>query len=116
LEHDAIMEILRGMKNFLAGVLCTALLGVASVIAGVDDGDAREHDAIRSALQRGEVLPLAKILAIAQEKVPGDVIEVELESKREALVYEIKVLTQSGRVREVKIDARTGAVLKVEDD
>ncbi len=112
------MEILRGMKNFLAGGLCVAVLGVGSVVAGVDDGDsdAREHDAIRGALQRGEVLPLAKILAIAQDKVPGDVIEVELESKRDALIYEIKVLTQSGRVREVKIDARTGMVLTIEDD
>ena len=112
------MEILRGMKNFLAGALCTA-----AARRRVGRGrrrrwrrDAREHDAIRGALQRGEVLPLAKILAIAQEKVPGDVIEVELESKRDALVYEIKVLTQSGRVREIKIDARTGTVLKVEDD
>jgi uncharacterized membrane protein YkoI len=114
------MEILRGMKNFLAGALCVAVLFVASVVAGVDDGKgkgkAREHDAIRGALQRGEVLPLAKILAIAQEKVPGDVIEVELETERGTLIYEIKVLAQSGRVREIKIDARTGTVLTIEDD
>jgi uncharacterized membrane protein YkoI len=110
------MEILRGMKNFLAGLFCAALLFVASVVAGGDDKDAREHDAIRGALQRGEVLPLAKILTIAQEKAPGDVVEVELESERGVLIYEIKVLTQSGRVREIEIDARTGAVLKVEDD
>jgi uncharacterized membrane protein YkoI len=71
---------------------------------------------MRAALQRGEVLPLARILAIAQEKVPGDVIEVELENKRGALVYEIKVLTESGRVREIKIDARQGTILKIEDD
>ena len=45
-----------------------------------------------------------------------DVIEVELERKNAALIYEIKVLTQTGRVREVKIDARTGSVLKIEDD
>ena len=56
------------------------------------------------------------ILTIAQTQVPGDVIEVELESKRGVLIYEIKVLTQSGRVREVKIDARDGKVLKIEDD
>jgi uncharacterized membrane protein YkoI len=90
------------------------LIGVAVGVA--DDDKGREHDEIRGALQRGEVLPLAKLLAIAQEKVPGDVIEVELESKRGALVYEIKVLTGSGRVREIEIDARTGAVLKIEDD
>lgn len=110
------MEILRGMRNFLAGMFCTGLLFGASVVAGGDDKDAREHDAIRGALQRGEVQPLAKILTIAQEKVPGDVIEVELETERGVLIYEIKVLTQSGRVREVKIDARTGTVLTVEDD
>lgn len=112
------MSTLHGMKNFLAGALCTAVLAVGSVVADADDsdGDAREHDAIRGALQRGEVLPLARILAIAQEKVPGDVIEVELESKRGALIYEIKVLAQSGRVREIKIDARNGTVLKIEDD
>jgi uncharacterized membrane protein YkoI len=32
------------------------------------------------------------------------------------LIYEIKVLAQSGRVREIKIDARTGTVLTIEDD
>jgi uncharacterized membrane protein YkoI len=112
------METLRRMQPFLTGALCAALLAVASVIADVDDGDRheREHDQIRGALQRGEVLPLVKILAIAQEKVPGDVIEVELESEHGALVYEIKVLAQSGRVREIKIDAKSGTVLKIEDD
>ncbi len=104
------------MKTFVAGALCAAVLVVASGVAGDDAEHAREHDAIRAALQRGEVLPLARILAIAQQKVPGDVIEVELETERSVLMYEIKVLTQSGRVREVKIDARSGTVLSVEDD
>jgi uncharacterized membrane protein YkoI len=76
----------------------------------------RDHTAVREALQRGEVLPLVKILAIANKEVPGDVIEVELEDEGEALVYEIKILTSTGRVREVEIDARTGTVLTIEDD
>ncbi len=104
------------LKNLLTAALCAALFIVASVVADADDGHEREHDAIRAALQRGEVLPLARILAIAQQAVAGDVIEVELESKKSALIYEIKVLTGSGRVREVKIDARNGTVLTVEDD
>lgn len=107
------------MKRILAAVLVASLvLGVAASVADDDERGkhAREHEEIRAALQRGEVLPLARILAIAQEKVPGDVLEVELESKRGALVYEIKVLAQSGRVREIKIDARNGTVLKIEDD
>jgi uncharacterized membrane protein YkoI len=112
------MVTMRWLKAFLAGALCAAVLGIASVIADDDDRDhhQREHDEIRAALQRGEVLPLTRILAIAQQQVPGDVIEMELESKRGTLIYEIKVLAQSGRVREIKIDARNGKVIKVEDD
>ena len=45
-----------------------------------------------------------------------DVIEVELEDEGEALLYEIKILTSTGRVRELQIDARTGVVVSIEDD
>ena len=30
--------------------------------------------------------------------------------------YEIKILTDGGRLREIKIDARTGAVIEIEDE
>ncbi len=103
----------------MIGVLCAALvLGMTAGVAGDNDHLhlEREHDAIRAALQRGEVLPLAKILAIAQQHVPGDILEVELETERSALIYEIKVLTRSGRVREIEIDARTGTIVQIEDD
>jgi uncharacterized membrane protein YkoI len=105
------------LKPCLAAALClTVALGVTAALADDDSKKHREQDAIREALQRGETLPLVRILAIAQQAVAGDVIEVELERKREALVYEIKILTPSGRVREVKVDARTGSVLEIEDD
>jgi uncharacterized membrane protein YkoI len=89
----------------------------ASIGSGVIAAE-REHDTIREALRRGEVLPLEKILTIAEQHVPGEVIEIELEDKKKSgtLVYEIKVLTQTGRVREIKIDARNGTVLEIEDD
>ena len=98
------------------------LIGALAMSASLGFADekknrkAHDHTAVREALQRGEVLPLMKILAIANKEVPGDVIEVELEDEREALVYEIKILTSTGRVREVKLDARTGAVVSIEDD
>lgn len=75
-----------------------------------------EQDAIRQAVQRGELLPLPRVLAIAQAKVRGDVVKVELEHESWGIKYEVKILTPSGRVREVEINARTGAVLKIEDD
>lgn len=97
-------------------LLLTSLsLGMSTTLADKKDKK-NEHNVVREALQRGEVLPLVKILAIASQQVPGDVIEVELEDEKSALVYEIKILTGTGRVREVKIDARTGKVLTIEDD
>jgi uncharacterized membrane protein YkoI len=96
-------------------LLSTLSLGMSTGLADQRDKKS-EHNVVREALQRGEVLPLVKILAIANQQVPGDVIEVELEDEKSALVYEIKILTGTGRVREVKIDARTGQVLKIEDD
>lgn len=90
-------------------------LGLSTGLADKPDRK-QEHNLVREALQRGEVLPLVKILAIANQQVPGDVIEVELEDEHGALIYEIKILTGTGRVREVKIDARTGKVLQIEDD
>ena len=68
-------------------------------------------------LQRGEIMPLGAVLPIVQQNVPGDVIEVELDHDDDhGWEYEIKVLTANGRVREVKLNARTGMVRKIEDD
>jgi len=75
-----------------------------------------EQDAIRQAVQRGELLPLPRVLAIAQAKVPGEVVKIELEYESWGIKYEVKILTPSGRVREVEINARTGSVIKIEDD
>lgn len=66
-----------------------------------------------AAMQRGEILPLTRILALAQAKVPGDVVEVEFKG---GPVYEVKILTASGRLREVVFDARTGDVIKIENE
>jgi uncharacterized membrane protein YkoI len=111
-----IVAFMNRIKRLVASMMCLAItIGIPSSFAD-DRKEQREQDAIREALQRGEVLPLVRILAIAQGAVPGDVIEVELERKHGALVYEIKILTASGRVREIKVDARTGSVLEIEDD
>jgi len=75
-----------------------------------------EQQAIREAVARGEVIPLPKILVIAQKAAPGDIIDVELEQKDWGLKYELKILTADGRVRKVDINARTGKVVKIGDD
>jgi uncharacterized membrane protein YkoI len=62
------------------------------------------------------LLPLAKALDLAAEHLPGEVLKIELERKHGRSIYEIKVLTGNGRLREIELDARTGTVLEIEDD
>lgn len=89
------------------------VMAAPSLVAVVDDDD---HIAAREALRRGEILPLTRILEIALRAVPGDVIDVELDRHHGEWRYEVKVLTSTGRVREVKLNARTGVVQEIEDD
>ena len=107
------------MKRTL--VLCFAVM-VALAASG--DGWARsrdrdrdhgDNDLARAALQRGEILPITRILPLVAQYLPGDVVEVKLESRRGRLNYEIKVLTSSGRIRNLVLDARTGASVAIED-
>jgi len=93
-----------------------------SLLSSLGDGAAArtrerddDQDLARQALQRGEVLPIARILELVAQHLPGDVIEVQLDERRGRLEYEIRVLTPAGRVRELVLDARTGAFVRFED-
>lgn len=105
------------MKTSFAWALGLALL--FSLAGGDADAQRRrrgnDQDLARQALQRGEVLPIARILELVPQHLPGDVIEVQLDERRGRLEYEIRVLTPSGRVRELVLDARTGAFVRFED-
>src|SRR5215510_5323080 len=96
------------MKRSLVFALSLALLlPLADGTAARERGRDRDQDTARQALQRGEVLPISRILQLVAQHQPGDVIEVQLDENRGRLEYEIRVLTPSGRVRELVLDART---------
>ncbi len=67
-------------------------------------------------LSEGRVRPLEEILTAVKAKVPGQLLEVELELEDGAYVYDLKILGANGRVVEVEADAKSGKILKVEDD
>lgn len=101
-------------------LLIVAAFAVALVPPGADAkrgrGRGGDHDEAREAYEQGEALSLAQILPLALRAVPGEVLEVEIEREHGRLVYEIEILARSGRVRKVTLDARTGALLNVEDE
>jgi uncharacterized membrane protein YkoI len=103
----------RTLATGFAVIIALAASGGSSV--GARDRYNGDNDLARSALQRGEVLPITRILPLVSQYLPGDVVEVRLETKRGHLYYEIKVLAPSGHVRELVLDARTGEFVAIED-
>lgn len=74
--------------------------------------DKGDHERALQAVQSGQVMPLPKVLALVEKAHPGHVLEVELESHDRQWQYEIKLLQPDGRLMKLKVDARTGEVLK----
>lgn len=102
-------------RKLLIAVAAISALAAGGAVA--DDHKKQSHEAARQALLRKEVLPLTRILAIAAQRAPGEVIEVELEQGDHGrLKYDLKILAKTGRIRELELDAKTGATLKLEDD
>lgn len=102
-------------RNLLVAALAASALAATGATA--DEHKKQSHEAARQALLRKEVLPLTRILAIAAQRAPGEVIEVELEEAGPGrLKYDLKILAKTGRIRELELDAKTGATLKLEDD
>ncbi|MBK7664475.1 MAG: PepSY domain-containing protein [Sterolibacteriaceae bacterium] len=95
-----------------AGTLVTALL-LGSVIPVRADSD---HVAARRLLDAGEIMPLEKIAERARAEKPGQILETELKHKHDKYIYEVEILDGGGRVWELRLDARSGELLKVEKD
>ena len=76
--------------------------------AVADDDDHEEAWRLREA---GTIMPLEQLLERVREEHPGRVIGVELEYEDGRRVYEIELLDERGRVRELLFDAADGAYL-----
>lgn len=93
--------------------LLTSLMLTFPLAAGADDDD---REALERAQRDGELMPLADILASVRKKTGGRVTDIEFEYEDGIPVYEFYWIDPSGRRREMKIDARTGAHHEDEDD
>jgi len=85
------------------------LLFVLGTSAGADDKEGRIADLVKDA-----TVTIDQAVKTASEKVPGTVVEAELERKHGKTVWEVEVLGADGNVTEIHIDAGTGAVIDTE--
>jgi uncharacterized membrane protein YkoI len=90
-------------------------LAVAMAPAAAAKSDPHDHDAVRLAVERGEIRPLVEILAIVRAGLPGQVAGVEIERKSGRWIYELRVVNAKGGLFEVYVDARTGDIIRVKE-
>jgi uncharacterized membrane protein YkoI len=65
-------------------------IGFVAAPARADD-HGRDQDTVRQAVERGEIKALADILSAIRDKLPGDVIGIEIERKNGRWFYELRV-------------------------
>jgi uncharacterized membrane protein YkoI len=71
---------------------------------------------IRELVRQGEILPLETILARFPSKEYGKLLDLEVEREHGTVVYEIEFLRSDGRIVEIEVDARNGAIREQEID
>ena len=57
-----------------------------------------------------------QIIEIALEEIPGEVLEVELETEDGMQVYEVELLDEDGTEFELILAADTGDILEIEEE
>jgi uncharacterized membrane protein YkoI len=101
---DGYRSTVRWAAVILAVILCAA-------VGRADDDD---HERALRAREKGEIVPLSRILTAVEAEFEGRFVEVELEKDDGRLVYEIELLTPQGNMLELSYDARTGAFIEAE--
>ena len=99
-----------------ATVLCVTAVLISP--AWSDDKGKGKKDEVKESVEMASSakVTIDQAIKTASEKVPGKVIEAELEKKHGKLVWEVEVVTAENKVMEVHIDAETGAVIDVEEE
>ena len=93
-----------------------AVLVLLAFCSNLSARDLNQDEAL-ALRQQGVILPLEQLLQQAMARYPGSrLLEAELEKKHGQYAYEVELVTTEGVVREIKLDATTGALIKDEED
>lgn len=73
-----------------------------------------DYEEALKAVQQGEALPLAVVLARVGDRLGGEVLAIEIERENGRWVYEFRIVDGNGQRRAVYVDAATAEVVKRE--
>lgn len=89
---------------------------ILALAVSVSAKDLSSNQALRLR-EQGLILSLENLLAVIEKRHPqSSLLEVELEEDDGIYLYEVELATAHGVVRELEINAATGAILQDEED
>ena len=90
------------------------VLAAGTISQAAAASEAVSQAEIRELVRQGAILPLDTILERFPATEYGKLLDLEVEREGGRLVYEFEFLRADGRILEVEVDARDGAVLQQE--
>lgn len=100
--------------GLIAGLMVWSMAAAGWWLPRADAGESPAS--ARELAAKGHILSLEKISKLAKSYKPGEILEVELEKKHGRYLYEVEILDTRSQVWELKLDAKTGQLLKMELD
>lgn len=101
-------------NKFLMTLFATVIMtGTAVNLAQA--GETKEKEAKELRLFSQSKISLSEAIKAAEQKTGGKAMEAELDDESNTVQFEIEIL-KDGKVHEVKVDGKTGKVLKVSLD
>lgn len=96
------------------GLVVSLILGLAVIFGGT----AWAKSEIKEKLQMSQnaTITIDQAIKAAGEKVPGKVIEAELEKKHDKAVWEVEIATADNKIMEVHVDSMSGAIIDIEEE
>lgn len=94
-------------------------LGISLVVGlGLLAGPAWAKSETKEKLHMSQqaTVTIDQAIKTAEEKVPGKVIEAELEKKHDKAVWEVEIATADNKIMEVHIDSMSGNIIDIEEE
>jgi uncharacterized membrane protein YkoI len=118
-ENNTTKEshVMNAMRKIAASIVVLVGVMAVSVPAWSGRDGKQEMDETKEAVELSKTakVTIEQAVKTATEKLPGKVIEAELEKKHGKGVWEVEIVGADGKVTEVHVDADTGAVIDMEE-
>ncbi|HEU4683545.1 MAG TPA: PepSY domain-containing protein [Nitrospira sp.] len=95
-------------------LLISLVIGLALLAGGTAWAKSKTKEKLQ--LSEQATVTVDQAIKSATERVPGKVIEAELEKKHDKGVWEVEIATADNKIMEVHVDSMSGAIIDVEEE